>query len=426
MIGCSGVYAQFLRLGPFDFDAKTRLEAIYTTNVEQERPSEATAERRDYYLVLGLDLTSASEFMPVSRLTLDAGIAFEKHFIRDDLDNSEAPFGYFGARWETTRDPIRINAESRFERTSESLDETYIPVGKGVSRKKRQVGSEWSNIVGFDWEQRFLAFGVSYEYTEERFDSDDFLEEESDEQIYNYYLELRPHEYVLVRYEMDRTKTDFINQLDGEGEWEGEKEITLEINVNELFGLFDRPEITYGIGIENEYDENGESEGWELIHTLTIRDIYEMSEKFRWGYFVTYEYTQDMEEDDEVTLEFALNVDHQLSETISHSFTARRTPVDTLGSTDDTAETEYMYSIALEDFPILNVVSRFSSTYTISDPIDGPTEKTWDYTLDVTHSVELNPRLRRNISYMYTRENSNLEDELLVEHRVELSFVYDL
>ena len=39
--------AQFLRIGPFNFTAKAKLEGVYTTNVEQERPSEATEDRED-------------------------------------------------------------------------------------------------------------------------------------------------------------------------------------------------------------------------------------------------------------------------------------------------------------------------------------------------------------------------------------------
>ena len=85
--------AQFLRLGPFDVDANTSVQLVYTTNVEGQRKSESELEREDYFLVWGLSLNMAGPTTPTSDLTLNTSMSIEKHFVRDDLDTSSDPFG---------------------------------------------------------------------------------------------------------------------------------------------------------------------------------------------------------------------------------------------------------------------------------------------------------------------------------------------
>ncbi|MCB1101937.1 MAG: hypothetical protein KDL10_06215, partial [Kiritimatiellae bacterium] len=143
--------AQFLRLGPFDFDAKTGLEGIYTTNVDEVRPSEATAEMEDYYAIWSFDLFSTTAFNPNTKVQLDTGISIEKHANRPDLDNSESPFGRFLLRFDTDLNRFVVYGEVSYEKSSDSqtLDDIFIP--EGYPRKGRRIGSTLDYLGGVDW-----------------------------------------------------------------------------------------------------------------------------------------------------------------------------------------------------------------------------------------------------------------------------------
>ncbi|HMO51073.1 MAG TPA: hypothetical protein PKE26_07550 [Kiritimatiellia bacterium] len=264
-------FGQFLRLGPFDFDAQTFLEAIYTTNVEQERPSDATADREDFYLVWGLDLKSTAQFFPRTTVSLDTGIAIEKHFNRSDLDNSRAPFGRVIGRFDTDWDPIKLYGGVRYERTSESVDDKFIPAGK--PKKRRQVGTKLEYLAGTDYIGRYVDVGTYYSLLQERYDSFDFFEEESDEATWFYYGRIKLTEKIRLGYEVERTKTDFVNLPDGEGDWEKTEKILLDFTQI----LFERPKVTYSVGLLREYDDEGETEGWEWTHTINVSDEWDIS-----------------------------------------------------------------------------------------------------------------------------------------------------
>lgn len=412
-------HAQFLRLGPFDFTAKTAVDAIYTTNVEQERPSEATAEREDYYLVWRLDLRADSQLGPRTRIAVDTGIAIEKHFVRDDLDNSGAPFGRFGVLGDMDLDPLKLSAGSRWERTSESVDEKFVP--GSLPKKGRQVGTTWDNIAAAELAFRYLKLDASYGYVEDRYDDIDFFLEEQDETTLRYRIALQIAEYVSVSYEWERTETELINNPDGSTEEETE---TILINTDQLFGLLERPRITYSIGVQREY-EDGETEGWELVHILSVEDEWQLSPVLNLAVFASYTYEQDPEDDD-LALVYGLSLDHEISPRASQSFSVTRTPVDTLGSTEETDETDFRYDFQLSDLIIPDLVMNFSTGYTISDPTEGETEKVLDYLFALVHTAKLSTRLTRSIKYEYSWEDSNLEQEILDEHRVTLTFEYEL
>ncbi|HMP71804.1 MAG TPA: hypothetical protein PKE55_00935 [Kiritimatiellia bacterium] len=413
---------QFLRLGPFDFDAVTGVELIYTTNVEQERPSESTEEREDYYGVWSFDLRSTADFNPRTKVQIDTGVAIEKHVNRPDLDNSERPFGRVNARFDTDFTPLMLYGAYRFERTSESTDDVFVPGGG----RRREVGTTRDWILGLDIVFRYLRAGISYGFVEDRFDDVRLAFAETDEATLTYYAELIPSRYFSVFYKMERRKTDFINVPDGEGDWLETEELKLRININELFELWPRPQITYSIGIEREeeqLDENAESRGWELTHTLRVFDDYDASPTLRWGYFFQYEYKQNRASD-EVAFQYGIKVTHEISPRATHSFSASREPIRTLGSTQDTDETKYNYTLSLRDVVFPEVSMGVAIGYSISDPVQGPTEKIWDYAFRLGHARALNSRLTRRLTYTFTREDSNLQDELLDVHEVSLAFIY--
>ncbi len=426
-LAAGNVYGQgpgpFLRVGPFDFDAQTSLDAIYTTNVEQERKSEATADRQDWYLVWSLDLKSTASMMPNTQVTLDTGIAIEKHFNRPDLDNSENPFGRIKLEFATDIEPLLLNAGLLYESTSDSVDEKFIPKGLGYSTKKRQTGTTLEYLAGAQWVGEKLRLATSYDYTEERYDSEEFSGEEQDERVISYEAGLK---LVTIRgvgvgatYSIEYTDTLFINTQERTDETT--ENISLDFDTLELW---DRPSLTYSIGVEKETTDDDEGE-WELTHTVTVSDDYDITPVLNLKGMITYD-REDTPEEDDIELTFDVIMTHELSRRTQQTFSASRKPVDTFGSNLDTDETTFDYGLTVQDFLLTGVGMSFSIGYTIDRPVDAEEEKTTDVAAGLDHTVPINARLSRSIRYEYTLEDSNLENELLEEHRVTLSFAYQL
>lgn len=422
---------QVIQLGPFAFDAQTRLEAIYTTNVEQERKSEATADRQDYYLVWGLDLKSTTDFLPRTKLSIDTGIAIEKHFNRPDLDNQDNPFARFGVESTTDRDPLKITANATWETSSESTEDVYVPPNIGVSRKKRQTGTSFDYGIGADWQGERLTLGASYEMSKERYDDDELEPTESDDETISYTAGIKLGMIrginVGVTYEKEYSQNVLVNVPGDPPPRDVTETITLDFDTTQ--NLLERPQITYSIGIQREYDESegaqNSPEGWEIIHTIGLTDDFDISPALNLKVNATYDIEETPEEDD-VAFQYGLTITHEISARSSQSFNATREPVNTLGSTTDTDEQDYVYALKIDDFIMQNVAFSWSAGYTISRPVDGDEERTWDYALGLKHSIPITARITRSIAYDYTREDSNLEDELLEEHRITLSFIYQL
>ncbi|HMP91030.1 MAG TPA: hypothetical protein PJ991_12570 [Kiritimatiellia bacterium] len=405
---------QFIRLAGFDFSAKTGVDAVYTTNVEQERKSEATADREDYYLVWWLGLDAIREIGPSTKLDLSTGMAIEKHFNRPDLDNSDRPFARGRIRIDSQLNRYLLFASASYERTSESTENVFVPGGG----KRRQVGTTIEYLGGFDWEYNDWSAGASYTLTQDRYDSEDFKPDEQDEDKILAYIYWKMFENLGLGYKYEREKVDFINRDDGEGDWLTTQTITLDW----LITLIQRPHLTYSLGIEKE-DTDEEDGEWELTHTFMVTDEWDLSPTLRLSGFASYK-IEETPEEDEVELQYGIFLDHVLSQRSSQSLYATRKPVKTLGSTLDTAETVYGYLFKTIDFLIYDLSFNFSVKYTINEPVVGDTEKLWEYMASLEHRRQLTPNLSRTLRYTYTLEESNLESENLDEHEVRLSFEY--
>jgi len=412
--------AAFLRLGPFDFEAQTSLEGIYTSNVEGERPDEQTAEPVDYYFVWSFDLGSTADFLPGTTFNVDTGIAIEKHLNRPDLDNSEAPFGRFALDFETVAEPIYLSGMTRYERSSESVEDKYVPASLKDDRKRRQTGTDFEYGAIAGWDGDLLDLSAEYTFLQERYDSYDFFEEEKNEENLNYLSSLELTEFLSVGYKVEYSRTDQINVSDGVGPTEKTESITLDFTQN----LLERPQLTYSVGVQREYIEE-ETDGWEIIHNATLSEDVELSPSLRLAGEITYKY-EDNPEDDDIAFTYGLVVEQELSRRHSHAFRATREPVDTLGSTTETDETKYGYTFSIADFLLPGISASFGTAHTISRPVDDDTERTWENSAGLTHTVQINSRLSRVIGYTYMRETSNLEYDPLEEHRVDIAYVLDL
>lgn len=409
--------AQFLRIGPFNFTAKAKLEGVYTTNVEQERPSEATADREDYYLITGLDLASRAEMSPNTALDIETGVTLEKHFKRPDLDNSSDPFGKLRLSALTELGHYTFNVFAGVERTSESAEDTYDP----QQRKKRDVQDKQEYGAVVDWKRSGVSLQGSVDFTSERHADKIFQDADQDEQTWNFMADWRITKTLGLSYSMERTKTELVNNPDANMGWQ----TTENISVDWMLPILKRPSLTYRFGMEKE-DTDQEKGSWEPTHALNLSDAWVLSPVLRLSVGAAYTYEQSPEEND-IALTYLVSLEHDIGQTAMQTLTLTREPVRTLGSTADTDNTTVHYNFTKRDLFIYNLTWTLDVEYSRDTPLNsdlGESETVWTYGTGLTHSRAITRKIERQLTYKYDREDSSLEDEILDEHRVTLSYVY--
>jgi hypothetical protein len=408
--------AQFLRVGPFDFTAVSTLEAVYTTNVERERESDATEEREDYYLILALDLVSAADVSPSTTLRLDTGVAVEKHFVRDDLDNSEAPFGRVRLESETELRYLTVYGAAGWEKTSQSATDVALPAGQSSKTRNPQQRTDYK--VGAEWKGGPFSVGAEYMFERRRYEKEEFKSTDEDLTTVSWDAGWKMRENLSLKYDYERKRTERVNIPDDDPEWKETERITIDWDVR----LIKRPELTYSLGVEKEDNDEGEGE-WEPIHEVALRDTMELSSRLRLDWNALYAYEQNPEEDD-IRLTYGATLSHDISWTMRQQVSATREPRETLGTTTETDTTTYRYALDKSDLFIPNLGALFRVSYQITKPPAGETEKILTYDFGLKHELAYSRRLIRIFSYDYFREDSNLNDEILDEHRVSWAYEY--
>jgi hypothetical protein len=416
--GDQAAHAQFLRLGPLDFAASTTIELVYTTNVEGERESEAKAEREDAFIVVSLDLISTAQVAPSTDVKLDTGMAIERHLNRTDLDNSSRPFGR--ARIDTVTELSRytLSLSAGFERTSESTEKTAFPGSSSLTRRERDT---YYYSAQLDWALDPFGWSMSTDFSADRYvdEEDQFADQDDTGYFFEAFWDITRR--LALVYSYDRSLTELINDPEDEAEWELTQRIQLKWNI------WERPNFTYGFGYEKEdTGEDPEDEGdWEMLHTFTIDDEYQLSPTLNLKLFASYE-IEEVAEDDDVSFTYGASLSHEISRSARQSLSAVREPVNTFGSSSETDSTTFSYGFDKTDLFIYNLAFDFTASYAIDDPLapGQPTEKKTTIGTGLAHAVPLSRQLTRSLSYRYTWEDSNLEEEILDEHRVTLSFEY--
>lgn len=418
-LSCTVVgHAQFLRLGPFDFESVLGVELIYTTNVENQRDSEADAEQEDYYIIVSLDLSSETAIAPSTTLNLDLGTSIERHANRPDLDNSENPFGNIELSSLTEVYRYSLALEANWERTSQSSPDTAF-VG-GESRLKRREQENYGYSAEFIWQVDPFHASALYEFSADRYLDEGDEINDKDSIDYSIDLSYDITRRLDIEYSYERSRQELINDPNDRPEWELTQRILLNFDVTE------KPLFTYGWGYEKEdTGEDKEDEGeWEMIHTFNLSDDFDLTPVLSGFYLISYE-LEEVEEDDDVTFTYSAGLNHEISSVTKQSFTFKREPLDTFGSTTETDTTTYLYEFTRDDLILYGLTFDFSVSYDINKPLGGgPTEKVWTYDTSLGHEALLSSRLSRRLEYEYSREDSNLESELLEEHRVTLAFEY--
>ena len=406
-------------MGPFDFDATARLDAIYTTNVEQERESEASAERKDFYFVLGLEMPGEAVVSPQTTISADAGMAIERHLNRPDLDNSANPFGHISAESSTDFSYLTLRTHAGIERTSTSAESLFVPGGGGKTRRE-SVATEYG--AGALWTRDPFTLEYTYDFTSDRYVKEEFQEGDQDQTTLGFMAKVQLMQDADISYRNERMYNELVNETNSTARWK----TTENIDVNWRLSLWRRPKVTYSFGLEKQ-DTNEEDGTWDTRHTLALDDEYEFSRALRLKYGAMYE-VEGKKESTDISLTYNALVEQDLGRSVKHSLGVIREPVGTFGSTEDTDRTAWTYNFMKSDLFIyaLNFGARVD--YTIDKPLDPtvPEEKTTTYELRLDHSVDISRRLHRSLLYEYSWEKSDVNTEVLDEHRVTWRYEYDL
>ena len=407
--------AQFLRLGPFSFDVDLKAGAVYSSNIDGVRPTEEQPVEDDYYVFGGLDLNATAPASPRTTLTLSSGITVEKHFKREDLDNSTEPFGEFRLNSSTTVGYLNLDAIVSYLRASQSASDTFVPGGKS---KTRNPNSTFEYKVGANWERRRARFDVGYGQRRTRYDKVEFQEGDTDDTSFEWgagYQILQP---VVLGFRQDRRKTE--NPRDPEDAPTWDQTDTASLN----WSIYDKPHITYTLGYERE-KKGGVQGDWEPTHGLAISDDWELNPRLRASAGASYKYEDNPEEDD-VAFTYSGTLEHELTSHISHKLSANRQPRATFGSTAETDSTALDYALRISDILLTDLDLRFGVNYLIDRPAEGGQETTLSYSAEAAHVRNISSRLRRFVGYTYSWEKSSEQAEVLEIHEITWRYEYQL
>lgn len=413
--GATSSFAQLLRLGPFDLNSRARLDAVYSSNVEQERKSEATAEREDYFLVFGMDFFGDAPVSPSTVLRLDTGFAIEKHFVRDDLDNSSSPFGRLRLDSVTELRNLTISAGAGWERKSESAEDVAMTGGR--SKKTRNPSEVTDYGIKLNWDNEVFYWGAGYRFSRERYQKQEFKDGDKDETEYTWETGLRLTENLRLAYTGSRKITDMF-----EPEPDTTKELKQDAALLWTFQMFGHVQFDVSLGYTKD-ETDDEKEDWGYKHSFGVRDAFDINPRLSLAYGASYTIEEQPEEDD-VKFQYFGMLNHEVTSTLRQQLSASREPVKTFGSTQDTDSTRYGYSFTKSDFLIRDLSLNFSYLYEINKPVEGPTEKIKTLNIGLNHRAEITYALSRDLSYLYHREDSSIQPDILDEHRVTWSYVY--
>lgn len=425
LLSAAAAEAQFLRLGPFDINATAGIEGVYTTNVDEQRPSEygPGESRDDYYSVLSFDATVLAELGRYFTIDSTLNLSWERHYKRKDLNETERSDPFANLRFHNTYAPGHYTFDTTLshEETYEKHDSVYQP-SAGSKRVIRQSNTASADLT---WQRDRWSWGVGYDYIQDRYLDDEFESGDQDEHTLNAFLRWEMTSRLDSFYEFDRNKTDLIhpatNVVAAEG-WETTHRVGLD------FRMLDRPATTYTLAMERSEEPSGlgDNEGWEPVHTLTMSDDLDLTRSLRLSGSAQYS-LEEHPESDEVTFTYNVSLEHLLSRTADHRVTLTREPATTFGSTATSDSTTWDYTFSKRDLFLYGLNLETGVTYETDDPMDpsdAPTEEILRYHADLGQTRPLTRRIDRTLAYRWSYEDSNLEDEVIEVHELRLELTY--
>lgn len=418
LFGLPGVaaHAQFIRIGPFDFGAVAKVDAIYTTNVDGVRPDATDKEMKDYYATASFDLTSAVALFRNSKVDLSAGVTVEKHARRDDLDTLSEPFGRerIDTEFEFGRYTLRLNLAN--ETTTATKEDTYVP---SDIQKKRDVSNVTDYGAELEWKRNDFTIIGGFDGSKTRHQDDEFKTDDQDKMSYSLTADWQFSERLGLSYAYKREQNKLINDPESYSGWDERHTVGLE------FEILERPYLTYTLGAEQSKVQ-GETINWEPTHTLTLDDHVDFGRTLRLNGNVSYKYAQKYAAD-EIALNCNVALEHDMSRTAQQSLTLIKQPAGTFGSTEKTDVTSLEYAFRKNDLFIYDLNFTFNASYAHNKPMGDDASEPENITKvepGLAWDRKISRKVTRSLAYLYSWEHSNLLSENLTEHRVTLSYTY--
>ncbi len=422
---CSNLTASavFLRLGPFEVnDMVLKLEGIYTDNVEGKRPADyGGLESTDYYGVLSLNLAANAQLNRHLSVNLDLfNFGYERHVIRKDLDDISrgGPLGTIHLDTNVKKSHYELvlfaNHESTYEEETAQFRPAALP--KRTLRYVNEVGATLS------WRTDRLSWNAGAKHSMERYADKDFEAGDNDSTELSFGTRYTFSQRFAALYDYKRNREVLIhvatNSIAKFSGWDESQDLGLETT------LLERPKLAYTLGLHKETTQ-GVPIDWELTHKLSLAET--------WDYRVlkltaAAQYTHAKEKGvNDVGFTYGFLVDHQVSSTIREQLSLTREPVSTFGSSAETDNTTVGYRFEKKDLFLYNMNLSLGVQYTRDEPMSPPgalIEKTWTYNVHVEQTRALSRKLQRTLAYDFSLEDSNVENELLKENRVTLTYAY--
>ena len=455
--------AQWLNVGPFELQSSLNLSLNYSTNVDQVNDDQTSIlsedgkelDKDDFWIDYGVSLNANGKFFPAVDITASTSFLFEKHFIRDDLDEDADPFYNVSLSADSNQGfwSYALTVNFSEELTAEKQDVAISRTDLQEVRQERDRTTTLSIAPTITWSYHSLSANGGYTYDKETH-NDEFSAADTLSQSYNYGLG-----YQLNR----RVDFNWTHSFDKE-ELIGEKNSSVldavetpadvasaeapvwdeSMAVNASLLLMDRPSLTLSGGYSRE-DTGGEKGEWDPTFSVSLSDTRALASNMDISGTVSYTW-EETEEVEDIAFTYSGVLTHQLPAGWSHSLSATREPADTFGSTVDSTSTSYAYTLTQPNFIMKAISFNFGVSREItslpevgnkspaarSAPTDDGLvpevegdEETTSWTLGLARSFNLTNSLTASASYGYTLEQVNVEADV-IEHLYVLTFSYQL
>lgn len=405
-----------MRLGPFDVDVTATLDALYSSNVDQVRPSEADKEMSDYWLAGRLSFDARADLTKNLRASAGFSLEQEKHFRRSDLDDRKRsdPFGRVGFSTDLEFGRYTLDLFYMHESTYEYKQGQFIegPRKKRTYRRTDDAGAR------LNWQRGRLRWYARAEESRDRYVEDEYKDGDENQTDFDAGLtwDITRRLRGFATYQRSRKK--LLNVADSYDGWDN----SLEVGLSAL--LLKEPSFTYSLSMVRESSQ-GEEIGWQPSHTFNMYDTFDLSKTLKLALDAAYNIKKERGPN-EIAFTYGATLSHELARTAQQRLRATREPAETFGSTKKTDSTVFDYLFTKQDLFIYGLSLNLGAQYSIDKPIDEPgeTERTWKYSGGLAWQRKVSRKMDQVIRYDYQREKSNLLDEAMQEHRVMLEYVY--
>ena len=412
-----------LTIGPLKLQKSVFADLTGSTNVDgtsKEAAREAGVEREDLYMTYGIRFGISGRIYPDIDLNFSTNLSKERHFIRTDLnDDGDIPFlGDANFDFNRSRGRLRYGISLQHSAsTEEEKQKVFVPAARREQsvREVEQV-TTFGTTLGWTYER--LSLNSTYSNSRTRF-NEEFADGDDNEQSFALSANYQLNRIFSLSASHNLDNTEQVGQP-GSPETGWERTSTVHLNAN----LMQRPSFTYSVGAERE--EEGDRKGeWDPTHTFNLSDFRNIGSNVRLNASATYSLEEAPEAED-ISFVYNLSLTHQMPHGITQSLLLSREPVETFGSTTDSDQTTYSYSLNKSQLFILNLsasltLTREETKPKFSDGSMGPMEVSDDLIFNLNWTGAKRPArwlsLRRDYQYIYTDSSDQGKYD---EHRLTL------